>query len=172
MLRSEKKTFVSALEEIYQNSNSVIITHYHGLTVSELTTLRRSLRENGASFKVVKNTLSKIATSNVKVECNPEMFLGPTAIAYSEDPVAAAKVVVEFAKTNDNLKIVGGIVNDKILYINSIQQLAKLPSLDQLKGKIVGILQAPASNLARVTQAPAGALARVIQAYAGKTNNK
>ncbi len=168
MLRSEKKTFVSDLEEIYQTSNSVIITHYHGLTVSEITTLRRSLRENGASFKIVKNTLSKIAASNVKVEHDPEMFSGPTAIAYSEDPVAAAKGVVEFAKANDNLKIVGGIVNDKILDVSSIQQLAKLPSLDQLRGKIVGILQAPASNLARVTQAPAGALARVIQAYAEK----
>jgi large subunit ribosomal protein L10 len=168
VLRSEKKTFVSDLEKIYQTSNSVIITRYHGLNVSELTTLRRSLRENGASFKVVKNTLSKIAASNVKVEYDPEMFSGPTAIAYSKDPAAAAKVVVEFAETNDNLKIVGGIVSDKILDVSSIQQLAKLPSLDQLRGKIVGILQAPASNLARVTQAPAGALARVIQAYAEK----
>ena len=168
MLRSEKKTFVSDLEEIYHASNSIIITHYHGLTVSELTTLRRSLRENGASFKVVKNTLSKIAASNVKVEYDHEMFSGPTAIAYSKDPAAAAKGVVEFAKANDNLKIVGGIVNDKILDVSSIQQLAELPSLDQLRGKIVGILQAPASNLARVTQAPAGALVRVIQAYAEK----
>lgn len=168
MLRSEKKTFVSDLEEIYQASNSVIITHYHGLTVSQLTALRRSLKENGASFKVVKNTLSKIAASNAKVQYDPEMFSGPTAIAYSEDPVAAAKGVVEFAKANDNLKIVGGIVNDKILDVSSIQQLAKLPSLDQLRGQIVGILQAPASKLARVTQAPAGALARVIKAYAEK----
>ena len=168
MLRSEKKTFVSDLEEVYQASNSVIITHYHGLTVSEITALRRSLRDNGASFKIVKNTLSKIAASNAKVEYDPKMFSGPTAIAYSEDPVAAAKGVVEFAKTNDNLKIIGGIVNDKILDVSSIQQLAKLPSLDQLRGKIVGILQAPASKLARVTQAPAGALARVMKAYAEK----
>lgn len=168
MLRSDKKTFVSELEEIYKTSNSVIVTHYHGLTVSEVTKLRRSLRENGASFKVVKNTLSKIAASNVKLGHEPEIFSGPTAIAYSEDPVAAAKGVVEFAKTNDNLKIISGIVNEKILDVSAIQQLAKLPSLDQLRGKIVGILQAPASNLARVTQAPAGALARVIQAYAEK----
>ena len=168
MLRSEKKNFVAELENVYKDSNSVIITHYHGLTVSQITALRRSLRENGASFKVVKNTLSKIAASNVKVEHDPDMFSGPTAIAYSEDPIAAAKGVVEFAKANDNLKIIGGIVNDKILDVSSVQQLAKLPSLDQLRGKIVGILQAPASNLARVTQAPAGALARVIQAYAEK----
>lgn len=168
MLRSEKKAFVSDLEKMYETSNSVIITHYHGLTVSELTKLRRSLKENGASFRVVKNTLSKIAASNAKVNYDPEMFSGPTAIAYSEDPVAAAKGVVEFAKANDNLKIIGGIVNDKVLDASSIQQLAKLPSLDQLRGKIVGLLQAPASNLARVVKAPAGALARVTKAHAEK----
>lgn len=170
MLRSEKKTFVSELEKIYQDSNSVIITHYHGLTVSQITNLRKALRENGASFKIVKNTLSKIAATNVKLTHDPEAFSGPTAIAYSKDPVAAAKGVVEFAKANDNLKVIGGIVNDKILNVVEIQQLAKLPSLDQLRGKIVGILQAPAANLARIIQAPAGSLARVIQAYSEKNN--
>lgn len=170
MLRSEKKTFVSELEKIYEDSNSVIITHYHGLTVSQITNLRKALRENGASFKIVKNTLSKIAATNVKLTHDPETFSGPTAIAYSKDPVAAAKGVVEFAKANDNLKVIGGIVNDKILNVVEVQQLAKLPSLDQLRGKIVGILQAPAANLARIVQAPAGSLARVIQAYSEKNN--
>ena len=170
MLRSEKKTFVSELEKIYQDSNSVIITYYHGLTVSQITNLRKALRENGASFKIVKNTLSKIAATNVKLTHDPEAFSGPTAIAYSKDPVAAAKGVVEFAKANDNLKVIGGIVNDKILNVVEVQQLAKLPSLDQLRGKIVGILQAPAGNLARIVQAPAGSLARVIQAYSEKNN--
>jgi len=170
VLRSEKKTFVSELEKIYQDSNSVIITHYHGLTVSQITNLRKALRENGASFKIVKNTLSKIAATNVKLTHDPEAFSGPTAIAYSKDPVAAAKGVVEFAKANDNLKVIGGIVNDKILNVVEVQQLAKLPSLDQLRGKIVGILQAPAANLARIVQAGAGSLARVIQAYSEKNN--
>lgn len=170
MLRSEKKTFVSELEKIYQDSNSVIITHYHGLTVSQITNLRKALRENGASFKIVKNTLSKIAATNVKLTHDPEAFSGPTAIAYSKDPVAAAKGVVEFAKANDNLKVIGGIVNDKILNVGEVQQLAKLPSLDQLRGKIVGILQAPAANLARIVQAPAGSIARVIQAYSEKNS--
>ena len=170
MLRSEKKTFVSELEQIYKDSNSVIVTHYHGLTVLQVTNLRKSLRENGASFKIVKNTLSRIAATNAKLEHNPEIFSGPTAIAYSKDPVAAAKGVVEFAKANDNLKIIGGIVNDKILSVSEVQQLAKLPSLDQLRGKIVGILQAPAANLARIVQAPAGSLARVIRAHAEKNN--
>lgn len=168
MLRSDKKSFVTELEEIYKSSNSVIVTHYHGLTVSEVTKLRRGLRANGALFKVVKNTLSKIAASKAGLAGDSEIFSGPTAIAYSEDPVAAAKGVVEFAKTNDNLKIIGGVVNDSVLDVSAIQQLAKLPSLDVLRGKIVGILQTPATNFARVTQAPAGALARVIQAYANK----
>lgn len=168
MLRAEKKSFVAELEEIYKSSSSVIVTHYHGLTVSEVTRLRRSLREKGASFKVVKNTLSNIAASNVGIAYDPEMYSGPTAIAYSDDPVAAAKGVVEFAKTNDNLKIIGGTVNDTVLDVSAVQQLAKLPSLDELRGKLVGLLQAPAANLARVVQAPAGSLARVIRAYADK----
>lgn len=172
MLRTEKKKFVSDLEKIYQVSNSLIITRYHGLTVSDITTLRLSLKEFGASFKVVKNTLSKIAASNVNLEHNSHMFSGPTAIAYSEDPIAAAKGVVAFAKNNDNLQIVCGIINNQILDISSVHQLAALPSLDQLRGHIVGILQASASNIARVTQAPAIALARVVYAYANKINNQ
>lgn len=168
MLRSEKKTFVSELETIYSESNSVIITHYHGLSVAQVTNLRKALRESGASFKIVKNTLSKIAATNAKISHDPALFAGPTAIAYSVDPVAAAKRVVEFAKTNDNLKVVGGIVNDKILNVVEVQQLAMLPSLDQLRGKIIGVLQAPAANLARVLQAPAGAVARVVRAHSEK----
>lgn len=168
MLKSEKKNFVSDLEEIYKVSNSVIITHYHGLTVSEVTSLRKSLREKGAYFKIVKNTLSKIAAKGAKLTHDPELFSGPTAIAYSTDAIAAAKGVVEFAKTNGNLKIIGGIVNDNILDVSEVQQLAKLPSLDELRGKIVGILQTPATNLARVINTPAGQIARLCSAYANK----
>lgn len=168
MLRSEKKIFVSELEEIYNNSSSVIITHYHGLSVAQLTNLRRNLKEKGASFKIVKNTLSKIAAINAGLAHDPELFAGPTAIAYSVDPIAAAKGVVEFAKTNDNLKVIGGIVNDKILSVSEVGQLATLPSLDELRGKIIGLLQAPAGNLARIVQAPAGGLARVVRAHSEK----
>ncbi|MFK7974131.1 MAG: 50S ribosomal protein L10 [Rickettsiaceae bacterium] len=168
MLKSKKQSFVTELEEVYKTSSSVIVTHYHGLTVSEISKLRRSLRDKGASFKVVKNTLSNIAASNVGVAYDASMYSGPTAIAYSQDPVAAAKGVAEFAKTNDNLKIIGGMVNNTVLDVSAVQQLAKLPSLDELRGKIVGLLQAPAANLARVVQAPAGSLARVVKAYADK----
>jgi large subunit ribosomal protein L10 len=168
VLRSEKKNFVEELGSIYKSSSSVIVTHYHGLTVSEITRLRRSLKENGASFKVVKNTLSNIAASNTGVVYDSELYSGPTAIAYSEDAVAAAKGVVEFAKTNDNLKIIGGVVNDVVMDVNAIKQIAKLPSLEMLRGGIVGLLQAPAANLARVVQAPATSLARVLTGYADK----
>lgn len=168
MLKSKKESFVAELEKVYKTSSSVIITHYHGLTVAEVTRLRRSLREKGALFRVVKNTLSNIAATNAGTAHDSNMYSGPTAIAYSEDPVAAAKGVVEFAKTNDNLKIVGGIVNNMILDKNAVQQLAKLPSLDELRGKIVGLVQAPAAQLARIIQAPAGSLARVVKAFADK----
>ena len=133
-----------------------------------MTSLRRALKAKGAGFKVVKNTLSKIAASKAGIQDISSLLTGPTAIAYSEDPVEAAKVVVEFAKTNGSLKIIGGLVNNQLLDVQSVQHLAKLPSLNDLRGKIVGILQAPATKIARVAQAPAIQLARVLQAYAGK----
>lgn len=168
MLRSEKYEFVTELEGVYKKSSSVIVTHYHGLTVSQVTLLRRALRAKGAGFQVVKNTLSKIAASKAGIQDISSLLIGPTAIAYSEDPVEAAKVVVEFAKTNENLKIIGGLVNNQLLDVQSVQHLAKLPSLNDLRGKIIGILQTPATRIARVVQAPAVQLARVLQAYADK----
>lgn len=168
MLRAEKHEFVAELEELYKQSSSVIITHYHGLTVSQVTVLRRSLKAKGAGLKVVKNTLSKIAAVNAGIDSLAGMLSGPTAVAYSQDPVEAAKVVVEFAKTNQSLKIIGGLVNNQLLDANSVQLLAKLPSLNELRGKIIGILQAPATRIAGVLQAPASGLARIFQAYADK----
>jgi large subunit ribosomal protein L10 len=170
MLRAKKKDFVAELEGICKDSTAVIFTHYHGLTVSQVTELRRKLRENDANFKVVKNTLLKIAAQNAKVKLEDNMTSGPIAIAYSKDPVAAAKGVVEFAKKNDDLKLLGGIVDNAAMPIEDIKKLSKLPSLDELRGKIVGLLQAPATKLAFIAQAPAGQLARVINAFANKDN--
>ena len=170
VLKLEKQEFVAELEDLYQDSSSVIVTHYHGLTVAQITSLRRNLRNNNAGFKVVKNTLSRIAASKTAVKSITDLFSGPSAIAFSKDPVAAAKIVVEFAKTNSQLKIIGGFVNGQILNAASVGQLAKLPSLDELKGQIVGLLQAPAVKIAGVLQAPAAQLARVVQAYANKNN--
>ena len=168
MLRSEKHEFVEKLEEVYKQSSSVIITHYHGLSVSQITALRKSLRENGASFKVVKNTLTKIAAGNAGVKDVANLLKGPTAIAYSADPVIAAKKVVEFAKANKKLTVVGGIVDDEILSAEQVLELSKLPSLDELRGKIIGVLQAPAAKIVGVLQAVPVQLARVIQAHADK----
>ncbi len=168
MLRSEKHEFVAELEEVYKKSSSVIVTHYHGLTVSQITSLRKALKAKGAGFKVVKNTLSKIAASKAGVQDVSTLLTGPTAIAYSEDPVEAAKVVVDFAKANECLKIVGGLVDNQLLDAKSVHHLAKLPSLNDLRGKIIGILQAPATKVARVLQTPAAQLARVLHAYAEK----
>lgn len=168
MLRSEKKEFVAELEEVYRDSNAVIVTHYHGLTVAQITELRRTLRDGGAKFKVVKNTLSKIAATNASVNSIGGILKGPVAIAYSTDPVAAAKGVVEFSKKNQDLKVIGGIVNNMLLSADQVEQLSKLPSLDELRGKIIGVLQAPATRIANVLQAPAAQIARVLDAYSKK----
>lgn len=168
MLRSEKQEFVAALEGVYKESKSVIVTHYHGLTVSQITSLRTALREKGAKFKVVKNTLSSIAARNSGLATSVNMFSGPTAVAYSTDAVAAAKVVVDFAKTNKNLKIICGVIDNQLIDAASVEQVAKLPSLDELRAKIIGILQAPATKIAGVLQAPAAGLARLLSAYATK----
>nr|WP_253308424.1 50S ribosomal protein L10 [Rickettsia endosymbiont of Ceutorhynchus assimilis] len=168
MLRSEKPIVVEELEKVYKESTSVIVAHYHGLTVSQISSLRESLKVKGAGFKVVKNTLAKIAANKSGLDGAVNLFAGPTAIAYSKDPVEVAKLVVDFAKSNDNLKIVGGIVNDQLLNEHSIRELSKLPSLNELRGKIIGLLQAPATKIVGVLQAPASSLVRVIQAYVSK----
>lgn len=168
MLRSEKQEFVASLEGVYKDSKSVIVTHYHGLSVSQITSLRSALREKGASFKVVKNTLSSIAARNAGIPSDEIMFSGPTAIAYSDDLVVAAKVVTDFAKTNDKLKIVCGVIGSQFVDASSVEAIAKLPSLDELRAKIIGLLKAPATKVAGVLQAPASQMARLMNAYAQK----
>lgn len=168
MLRAEKQESITELAGIYKNSSSVIITHYHGLTVSQITTLRKMLKVKGAGFKIVKNTLSKIAAVKENIENIENFLVGPTALAYSKDPIDAAKVLIEFAKTNESLKIVAGLVDNEVLDARQVQELAKLPSLDGIRGKIIGVLQAPATKIAGVLQAPAAGLARVCKAYANK----
>ncbi|WP_032139338.1 50S ribosomal protein L10 [Rickettsia tamurae] len=168
MLRSEKSVAVEDIVNIYKESPSVIITHYHGLTVSQVSSLRESLKSKEAGFKVVKNTLAKIAANQTGLDSIANLFAGPTAIVYSKEPVEMAKLVVNFAKANDNLKIIGGIVDNHVLDENSIKELSKLPSLNELRGKIVGLLQAPATKFVGVLQAPSSSIARVIQAHASK----
>ena len=168
MDRGKKEALVAELRQTFDENELVVITHQTGLTVAEASDLRRKMREAGARFKVTKNRLVKLALKGTKFEHLTDNFTGPTAIAVSVDPVAAARVAVEFANKNDKLAIVSGALGEKALDADSVKALAKLPSLDGLRGKIVGLLQAPAGKLARVTQAPAAQLARVFSAYAAK----
>ena len=168
MDRAQKKELVAELNQTFEGAGLVVVTHQTGMTVGESSDLRGQIRAAGAGFKVTKNRLTRLALEGTKYETLKSLFTGPTAIAYSEDPVAAAKVCVEFANKNEKLTIVGGALGEKVLDVNEVKALAKLPSLDELRGKIIGVLQAPATKVAGVVQAPAGQLARVISAYASK----
>ncbi len=164
MDRSEKEELVASLHKTFDDASMVVVTHYSGLTVSEMGDLRDQMREAGASFKVTKNRLTRLALQGTKFENLNDMFTGPTAIAYSDDPVAPAKVCVNFAKKNDKLVVMGGAFGEEKLDIAGIKTMASLPSLDELRAKIVGMLSTPATRIAGVLQAPAGQLARVLSA--------
>ena len=163
--RAQKEELVAELKTAFNETTSVVVTHYSGLSVAELTDLRARMREAGAQFRVTKNRLTKLALDGTKCDPLAQFFAGPTAIAYSDDPVAAAKVTVEFAKDNEKLIVLGGMMDETELDSAGIAALAKMPSLDELRGKIIGVLSAPATKVAGVLQAPAGQVARVIGAY-------
>lgn len=165
MDRAKKQELVAELQETFESNNLVVVTQQSGLTVSEVSELRKQMREAGASFKVTKNRLAKIALKGTKFENLSDHFTGPTAVAASEDPVAAAKVAVEFANKNEKLQIICGALETEALDADAIKALAKLPSLDELRGKLIGLIQAPATKVACVLQAPGGQLARVFGAY-------
>ena len=168
MDKAQKSEMVGQLEGLFDDAGVVVVTHYSGLTVAEMTSLRTKLREVGAQFKVVKNRLVKRALVGRDGEAAAEMFTGPIGIAYSQDPVAASKAAVDFAKKNEKLVLVGGWMGQTILDDKDVKSLASLPSLDQLRGKLVGLIQAPATKIAGVVQAPASQLARVLKAFAEK----
>jgi len=166
--RTQKAELVASLHDTFDQAEMVVVTHNLGLTVSQMEDLRTQLREAGAQFKVTKNRLTRLALKDTKFEGIADLFSGPTGIAYSTDPVAAAKVAVKFAKGNNNFEVVGGALGAEALDVASVQALATLPSLDELRGKLVGLLQAPATKVAGVLQAPAAQLARVCSAYASQ----
>jgi len=166
--REEKHELVSDLGGLFGDTGIVVVTQYKGLTVAEVSDLRAKVREAGAGFRVTKNRLTRLALAGTKFESLSDLFTGPTAIAYSNDPVAAAKAAVEFSKKNEKLIIVGASMGAEVLSVESVKTLATLPSLDELRAKIVGIIQTPATRIAAVTAAPAGQLARVFGAYARK----
>ncbi|MEZ5832811.1 MAG: 50S ribosomal protein L10 [Dongiaceae bacterium] len=168
MDRSGKQALVTDLQNALSSANLVVITKQTGLTVAEVSDLRRKMRNAGAGYKVAKNRLAQRALKGTKYEGLEQLFKGPTAIAYSSDPVAAAKVAVAFANSNEKLTIVGGSMGTDVLGPDGIKALATLPSLDELRAKLIGMLQTPATRIASVLQAPAGQLARVFGAYAKK----
>ena len=168
MDRSQKADLVDELKQVFSETSVVVVTRNLGLSVAQSTELRLKMRDAGAQFKVAKNRLALIALEGSRYSPIGDLLKGPTALATSGDPVAAAKVAVEFAKTNDKLEIVGGAMGDTVLDVNGIKALAELPSLDELRAKIVGLVQAPASKIARTINEPGAQLARVIGAYAAK----
>jgi large subunit ribosomal protein L10 len=167
MDRAEKAASIESLQGVFAGAGAVVVTHYLGLTVAEMTDLRGRLRQQGAKLQVVKNTLAKKAMDGAS-DGAQALFKGPVAIAYAPDPVSAAKVVTDYAKGNDKFVVVGGVMGDVVLDAKAVGALATLPSLDQIRSQLIGLIQAPATKVAAVLQAPAGQLARVFNAYATK----
>lgn len=166
--RTEKEQLVASLNRTLADAHLVVVTHYSGMTVAEMGDLRAKMRAAGAGLRVTQNRLTRRALDGTKFKNIEALFAGPTAIAYSKDPVAAAKVAVTYAKSNAKLVIVGGALGEEKLAVDGVKALAALPSLDEIRGKIVGLINAPATKIAAVLQAPAGQLARVCGAYARK----
>jgi len=168
MDRAQKAEAIETLKGVLADSGAVVVTHYMGLTVAQLTELRGRLRKEGAKLQVVKNTLVQKALDGRVGEAGDALFKGPVAIAYGPDPVSAAKVSTQYAKENDKFSVIGAVMGDQVLDASAVGALATLPSLDQLRAKLIGLVQAPATKIAGVLQAPAAQLARVMQAYADK----
>jgi large subunit ribosomal protein L10 len=169
MDRAEKQVSIQELKGVFADAGAVVVTHYMGLTVAEMTDLRLRLRKEGAALKVVKNTLVQKALDGAIGEAGDALFKGPVAIAYAADPVSAAKVVTEYAKQNDKLSVVGGVLGQTtVMDKAAVASLATLPSLDQIRSQLIGLINSPATKVAAVVQAPAAQLARVMNAYATK----
>ena len=168
MDRSQKAESVAALNAVFNEVGLVVVTRNLGLSVKQSTDLRTKMRDAGATYKVAKNRLAKLALKDTQYEGLEEHLTGPTALAWSKDPIAAAKAAVEFAKTNDKLEIVGGAMGSTQLNAEGIKALASMPSLDELRAKIVGLVNAPATKVAQLINAPAAKLARVFGAYGAK----
>ncbi len=166
MDRTQKEELVAEMHQTFSGAAVVVVTHYTGLSVAEISDLRAKMREQEAGFKVTKNRLTRLALDGTPYQGLTDLFSGPTAIAYSDDPVAAPKVAAAYAKSNPKLVLLGGGLGDKVLDADGVKTLATLPSLDEIRGKLVGLLNAPATKVAGVLQAPAGQLARVLAAHA------
>lgn len=168
MDRNEKADLVAELKQVFTETSVVVITRNLGLSVAQSTDLRLRMRDAGAQFKVAKNRLALIALDGTRYQPIGELLKGPTALATSIDPVAAAKVAIDFAKTTDKFEVLGGAMGDTVLDVNGVKALAELPSLDQLRATLIGLVQAPATKIARTVAEPGAMLARVFGAYAAQ----
>lgn len=168
MTRERKQEEIQDLKGRMENSEIIVLTQNAGLDAKSITDLRLEMRKEGVGFKIVKNTLARIASKGTSGEKIADMFAGPIGMATSQDPVAAAKVAYNFAKQNDKLVILGGVYGDMILDVDGVKKLASLPSLDELRSKLIGLIQAPATKIAQVLQAPARDLVGVTKAYSEK----
>ena len=166
MDRTQKREFVDSLAQVFAETSMVVVTRNEGLSVADVTELRRRMRGSGAQIKVAKNRLAMLALEGTRFDGIKPLLKGPTALAWSADPVAVAKTAVEFAKTNEKFVLIGGALGTQMLDASGVKALAELPSLDALRARLVGMLQTPATRIAGVLQAPAGQLARVFGAYA------
>ncbi len=168
MDRAEKREFVTGLNDAFQGAGSVVVAHYAGITVAQMNDLRGKMRSAGGTVKVAKNRLARIALQGTASEGMSDLFKGQTLVAYSNDPVAAPKVASDFAKGNDKLVILGGAMGSTVLDADGVKALATLPSLDELRARLVGMISTPATRIAQIVNAPAASVARVIGAYARK----
>ena len=168
MDRTEKREFVASLGQVFAETSMIVVTQSKGLTVAEVSDLRRKMRASGSTYKVAKNRLAVLALEGSRFDGIKPMLKGPTALAWSQDPVAVAKTAVDYAKANEKFVVIGGALGAQMLDADGIKALADLPSLDTLRAKLVGLIQAPATRIAGVLAAPAGQLARVLGAYARK----
>jgi large subunit ribosomal protein L10 len=162
--RAQKRELVATLNEEWKSSGVIVVAHYKGMTVAQMTDFRKRMKEAGGAVKVAKNKLAKLALKDTDVETISDLLKGQTCVAYSDDPIGAAKVSVKYARENDKLVILGGAMGKTRLDSNAVKALADLPSLDELRGKLIGLLQAPAAKIARILNEPGAQLARVLQA--------
>lgn len=170
MNRQNKEQLIKSMRQVFASSSLVVVTHQSGLSVSEVSQLRRKIREGGAGYKVIKNTLARMALSDTNHSDLSKIINGPTALAFSQDPVAAAKIVAEFSRNNDKISIVGGSIGKGIMNANEIESLAKLPSLNELRAGLISLFQLPSTKVAGILQAPASQLVKVFSAYSKKNS--
>lgn len=168
MERAEKKELVASLHQVFKSTGVIVVAHNKGLTVNQVNDLRNKMAQAGATVKVAKNSLARLALDGTDASGIKDLFVGPTMVAYAADPVSAPKVASAFAKGNEKFVLLGGALGKTVMDANAVKALADLPSLDELRGRLIGMIQTPATRIAGVLQAPAGQLARVVNAYATK----